>query len=310
LIRELKTLVAVAREGTFAAAGDKIGLTQAAVSAQMKRLESELGFALFERTGRSARLNSKGRHTLTQAEELLRLYRHLGSTDRQDQATALVTFGAIDSVQRSTLPGVLARFHKEFPGCRTRVVPALSSELFNSVDSGDIELAAVILPPFTLQGDLRWTTLAREPFRLIVPRHIKQNDWGELLASQPFVRYDRTAFGGRQVDRFLRNAHITVRELCELVELNAIVRLVARGAGIALVPQTVDHVRWPAGVRAIDLGDHTFYREIGLVHRALHTLSEPARALAQMFGEAYGDARPVGGAARERSRRRSNAKGS
>ena len=54
--------------------GDKIGLTQAAVSAQMKRLESELGFSLFERTGRSARLNSRGRQTLTQAEELLRLY--------------------------------------------------------------------------------------------------------------------------------------------------------------------------------------------------------------------------------------------
>lgn len=274
----------------------------------MKRLESELGFALFERTGRSARLNSKGRQTLTQAEELLRLYRHLGSTDRQDQATAFVNFGAIDSVQRSTLPDVLARFHKVFPGCRTRVVPALSSELFNSVDSGDIELAAVIRPPFTLQGDLRWKTLAREPFRLIVPNHVKQNDWGELLSNQPFVRYDRSAFGGRQVDRFLRSAHITVRELCELVELNAIVRLVGRGVGISLVPQTIDHVRWPAGVRAIDLGDHTFYREIGLIHRALHTLSEPARALAQMFEEAYADAGPAGGVSKEHARHRAKAR--
>ena len=257
MIRELKTLVAIAREGTFAGAGDKIGLTQAAVSAQMKRLEAELGFPLFERTGRSARLNSKGRATLIQAEELLGLYRHLGSSDREEQATELLSFGAIDSVQRSTLPDVLARFHMEFPGCRTRVVPALSSELFNAVDAGEIALAAVIRPPFTLQSDLRWTTLVREPFRLIVPRHIKQSDWGELLGNQPFVRYDRSAFGGRQVDRFLRNAHITVRELCELGELNAIARLVGRGVGIALVPQTIDHKRWPPGVRAIDLGDHT-----------------------------------------------------
>src|SRR5207344_18357 len=103
----------------------------------------------------------------------------------------------------------------EFPDYRTRVVPALSSELFNLVDAGEIELAAVIRPPFTLQSDLRWTTLARESFRLIVPRHIEQNDWGELLSSQPFVRYDRASFGGRQVDRFLRSAHVTVRELCE-----------------------------------------------------------------------------------------------
>jgi DNA-binding transcriptional LysR family regulator len=287
MIRELKTLIAVAREGTFAAAGDKIGLTQAAVSAQMKRLETELGFSLFERTGRSARLNSRGRQTLTQAEELLRLYQNLGSSARPGSTTGLVNFGAIDSVQRSALPDVLARFHKEFSGCRTRVVAGLSPELFNLVDAGDIEMAAVIRPPFTLQSDLRWTTLAHEAFRLLVPRHTKQNDWGELLSNQPFVRYERASFGGRQVDRFLRSTHITVRELCELGELNAITRLVARGAGIALVPQTIDHVRWPSGVRAIDLGDHTFYRDIGLIHRGGSTLSEPARMLAQMLVEAY-----------------------
>jgi DNA-binding transcriptional LysR family regulator len=287
MIRELKTLIAVAREGTFAAAGDKIGLTQAAVSAQMKRLETELGFSLFERTGRSARLNSRGRQTLTQAEELLRLYQNLGSSARPGSTTGLVNFGAIDSVQRSALPDVLARFHKEFSGCRTRVVAGLSPELFNLVDAGDIEMAAVIRPPFTLQSDLRWTTLAHEAFRLLVPRHTKQNDWGELLSNQPFVRYERASFGGRQVDRFLRSTHITVRELCELGELNAITRLVARGAGIALVPQTIDHVQWPSGVRAIDLGDHTFYRDIGLIHRGGSTLSEPARMLAQMLVEAY-----------------------
>ncbi|WP_163018573.1 helix-turn-helix domain-containing protein, partial [Pseudomonas viridiflava] len=78
MIRELKTLVAVAQAGTFAAAGNRIGLTQAAVSAQMQRLEAELGFALFERKGRSAQLNRMGHQTLLQAQELIRLYHNLG----------------------------------------------------------------------------------------------------------------------------------------------------------------------------------------------------------------------------------------
>ena len=72
-------MIAVAREGTFAAAGNKIGLTQAAVSAQMQRLEAELGFALFDRSKRSARLNTIGRETLSQAVELVSLYGNLGS---------------------------------------------------------------------------------------------------------------------------------------------------------------------------------------------------------------------------------------
>lgn len=287
MIRELKTLMAVAREGTFAAAGEQIGLTQAAVSAQMQRLEAELGFQLFDRTGRVARLNAMGHQTLAQAQELLRLYSNLGSSNAGQRAAVLLNIGAIASVQRSLLPDALGKFHKQVPSCRTRVVPGLSMELLNLVDAGEIDMAAIIRPPFSLHSDLRWSTLAHEPFRLLVPRHVDGDDWAELLSSQQFVRYDRASFGGRQVDRFLRAAHLSVQQVCELDELDAIVRLVAIGVGVALVPQTATHRRWPAAVRAIDLGSHTFHRDIGLVHRASRSLSEPAQLLVQLVCNAY-----------------------
>ncbi|MCA8295190.1 LysR family transcriptional regulator [Burkholderia sp. AU30198] len=283
MIRELKTLVAVAREGTFAAAGNCIGLTQAAVSAQMQRLEAELGFALFDRQGRSARLNEMGHHVLDQAQALIGLYENLSSTAPGSPAAVRVTIGAIASVQSALLPAALADFHRRHPACRTRVIPGLSIELVNRVDAGEIDMAAIIRPPFSLQSDLHWTTLVQEPFRLIVPRSVKGRDWAELLASEPFVRYDRASFGGRQVDRFLRKMHIAVRDTCELDELDAIVKLVENGVGVALVPQTGVYRRWPAGVRAIDLGPHTFHRDIGLVHRARRTMSEPAQQLAQLI---------------------------
>ncbi|WP_322102557.1 LysR substrate-binding domain-containing protein [Paraburkholderia sp. J41] len=283
MIRELRTLVAVAQEGTFAAAGQKIGLTQAAVSAQMQRLETELGFALFDREGRAARLNAMGEQILAQAQEVIRLYENLSTSAAGPAASGRVTVGAIASVQRSLLPDALAAFYRRCPACRTRVIPGLSMDLLNLVDAGDIDVAAIIRPPFALQSDLRWTTLAREPFRLIVPRDIKSDDWAALLAREPFIRYDRASFGGRQVDRFLRRMHGAVRDLCELDELDAIVKLVANGVGVALVPQTSAWRRWPAKVRAIDLGPHTFHRDIGLVHRAPGTLNEPARMLVQVL---------------------------
>lgn len=284
MIRELKTLIAIAREGTFASAGDKIGLTQAAVSAQMQRLEADLGFELFDRKGRSARLNKMGQQVLLQAQELLCLYNNLGYTPVGAAATVLVNIGAIVSIQRSLLPDALTLFHRQYPECRTHVIPGLSLELVNMVDAGEIDLAAVIRPPFSLQSDLQWTTLASEPFRLIVPCDVQGNDWAELLSSQPFVRYDRASFGGRQVDRFLRGMHITMREVCEVDELEAIVKLVVNGVGVALLPQTATYRHWPATVRAIDLGQHTFHRDIGLVHRTSPNLSEPAKALGQLIG--------------------------
>lgn len=285
MIKELKTLVAVAREGTFAAAGNKIGLTQAAVSAQIQRLEAELGFEIFDRKGRSAHLNRMGHQILLQAQELLRLYDSLGSTTVGLPASVLVSIGAIASVQRSFLPDALAKFHQQCPQCRTRVIPGLSMELVNMVDAGEIDMAAIIRPPFSLQSDLRWTTLVLEPYRLIVPRDVPGEDWSDLLSNQPFIRYDRSSFGGRQVDRFLRHMHFTLREVCELDELEAIIKLVENGVGVALVPQTATHEKWPAGVRVLDLGQHTFHRDIGLVHRARQSFTEPVRILAQLITE-------------------------
>jgi DNA-binding transcriptional LysR family regulator len=288
MIAELKTLVAVAREGTFAAAGQRIGLTQAAVSAQMKRLETELGFTLFDRTGRSARLNRRGQQTLAQAQELIQLYGQLGSRQRAKGQAVFVALGAIASVQQALLPTAIAKFHRQWPGSRTRIVPGLSTALLNAVDAGEIDAAVIIRPPFALHSDLRWTPLAREPFRLLVPRAVTSDDWAALLTSAPFIRYDRGSFGGRQVDRFLRAMRLNVREVCEVDELDAIVRLVASGLGVALLPQTTDRRRWPAGVRAIDLGARTFHRDIGLVHRA--DVPEPVQRLMGLVVEAYGAA--------------------
>ncbi len=283
MIRELKTLIAVAQHGTFAAAGQHIGLTQAAVSAQMKRLESELGVALFERSGRAAVLTQRGQETLQQAQALLALYATLGESSSGQAIATRVTLGAIASIQRSLLPEVLARFHRQFPECRTRVVPGLSLGLMNQVDAGELDMAVIIRPPFSLHSDLRWQPLAHEPFRLLVPRQMAGEDWRELLIRQPFVRYDRASFGGRQVDRFLRDNHCQVRDVCEVDELDAIVQLVANGVGVALVPQPNAIKRWPSAVRAIDLAEHTFHRDIGIIHRASGQLSEPANALAALL---------------------------
>lgn len=286
MIAELKTLIAVAQEGTFAAAGQQIGLTQAAVSAQMKRLEEGLGFALFDRSGRSARLNRRGQQTLLQAQALLRLYEQLGSSEPSRGEAVFVGIGAIASVQQAVMPEVLVQFHRELPDSRSRIVPGVSSALLNAVDAGELDAAVIIRPPFALHSELRWLPLAHEPFRLLVPRGVKGSDWRALLLAQRFIRYDRSSFGGRQVDRFLRRKRLAVREVCEVDDLEAIALMVAKGLGVALLPQTADGRRWPASVRAVDLGAQTFYRDIGVVHRA--DAPPAVQRLAELVARAYG----------------------
>ncbi|MEJ2802616.1 LysR family transcriptional regulator [Comamonadaceae bacterium PP-2] len=293
MIRQLKTFVAVAQEGTFAGAGQKIGLTQAAVSAQIQRLEEHLGYSLFDRTGRSAQLNRQGQEALMQAQELVRLYEEMGDRRRRaEQPGGSVAIGAIASVQTTVLTGVLADFHRRHGNYRSHIVPGVSFGLLNLVDAGDLDMAILIRPAFALQADLRWTTLSHEPFRLLVPQACSEPDWRQALETLPFIRYDRSSFGGRLVERFLRDARLTVRECIEIDEIDAMIELVARGVGAALVPQTHSRTNWPAGVRAIDLGPRTFYRDIGLLQRASRLQPAPVHDFVRMVEQAFGRQAP------------------
>ena len=125
----------------IAATAQKIGLTQAAVSAQIARLESELGLELFDRTGRTANLNADGYQTLQQAHELIRMYNNLGSPAPETHAVQLITMGVIASIQRMLMPGALASFHAQWPNFRTRILPGLSMSLLDQLDAGEIDLA-------------------------------------------------------------------------------------------------------------------------------------------------------------------------
>jgi DNA-binding transcriptional LysR family regulator len=266
MMRELKTFLAVVRYGTFASAGAHIGLTQSAVSAQIQRLEEEIGFPLFDRTGRSATLNAAGKRTIDIAEELMTVYARLADRGGAAEHSGLLRIGAIASAQGSFLVNAIQRFRQGSPGWRIRVIPGVSLNLLAQVDSGEIDAAVMIKPPFALPAELKWRTLLSEPFVLLAPCALADRPWRALLKSEPFIRYDRNSFGGRLVDRFLRKIRVTVHDVVELDELQGIVGLVAQGVGIAIAPQAAG-LHMPPTVSAVSLGEDTFVREVGLVER-------------------------------------------
>lgn len=291
----MKTLMAVARHGSFASAGAHIGLTQSAVSAQIQRLEAELGFALFDRTGRSARLNAQGQHTLERAEAILQLVGDLGAVPDAAATGGKVAVGAIESVQTRPLIDALARFHAAHPGSKTRVVPGVSLQLLGLVDSGEVDFGVMIRPPFELPKEIDWQVLERQRFVLIARDTVTGGDWRTILATQPFVRYDRASFGGRLVEQFLKRQRLQVLDTVEIDDQDAMAELVARGVGVALVPRSdLFPARWPQGLRVIELGDGEFHREIGMAWRKDRARRFHAQALARCLEEAF---RPAAGAA-------------
>ncbi|MFD1703512.1 LysR family transcriptional regulator [Methylopila henanensis] len=276
MIPELRTLLAVARHGTFAAAGDRVGLTQAAVSGHMRRLEEALGFPLFERTGRSARLNEAGLRTVRRAEALIASFEALGEPERDDAWEGALRVGAIASVQGTLLARALVPFRLRFPRCHIHVGPDVSLRLMDRVDAGEIDFAILIRPSFDPPRDLEWLPLVHEDYALIVPADVDGDDWRAILPAHSFIRYDRASFGGRQVERLLRNASARPRDWLEIDELDAMLAMVALGLGVAIAPLSESLLPLPPGVRAVALGPDTIRREIGVLRRAGE--SSPAAA--------------------------------
>lgn len=267
MLRELKTFVAVARHGTFAAAGQQVGLTQSAVSAQMRVLEQGLGVRLFDRSGRSAVLNTAGRHALPLAEQMLGLYAQMALPTSAAEWQGELKVGAIATLQTGLLPEALPRFRAAAPRVELKLVPGVSLNLLSQIDAGELDLALLIKPPFELPKELLQISLAREPFVLITPLGVTADDPLQILAEQPFVRYDRRSFGGRRVNQFLREQRLTVQEALELDELEAIVRMVECGLGVSLIPRAGLWLQRPTQLRVIELGELTFHRELVAILR-------------------------------------------
>lgn len=270
MLRELKTFIAVTRHGTFAATGMHIGLTQSAVSAQIRQLEQALGVALFDRTGRQATLNAAGVRALPLAKEILETFNRMAVPVEANEYRGELKVGAIGTAQTGLLPQALVRLRQAAPTVECKLVPGVSLELLSQVDAGELDSAIIIRPPFDLPKELHVQVLRKEPFALIVPHALAGDDPLQLLGSQPHVRYDRASFGGRLVSRFLREQKLEVRVALELDELEAIVKMVECGLGVSLIPQAGLWLERSPQVRIIPLGHLTFYREIILLSRYNH----------------------------------------
>lgn len=264
MLREFRTFIAVVREGSFTAAGRQLGLTQSAVSAQIRRLEEQLGLTLFDRGARAALLNAHGRELLPQAEALLALADRTVS-QAGGRVRGVLRMGAIASVQQDLLVRALQDFRAAFPEVQVRVVPGVSLSLLGQVDAGELDLVVLIRPPFALPPELDWQVLLREPMVLAVADTLPLLPWRELLQTQPFIRYDRASFGGRLVEGFLRRHRVRVQEAVELDEIDALAHLARAGLGVALLPCT--RLLDTRGLRLLTLDEAAFEREIGVIGR-------------------------------------------
>lgn len=247
-IRLMKTFLAVAGEGSFAAAAPRVALTQAAVGQQMRALEAELRRPLFVRQGKAVVLGDAGRELLPSVRKLVAMYEQMVATAPSTEPMAgEVHLGAVVSAVRPLIQSTLA-LKARHPELELHVSAAKSVELLARVASGELDAAIAVRESGPALPQLVWTDLYAEPMVLLVGRAVEDAPPRALLQRHPFIRFDRTQHTGQLVERTLKKLRAKPSEFLELNAIESIADLVRSGLGISLVPLLRD-ARWQADAR-------------------------------------------------------------
>jgi DNA-binding transcriptional LysR family regulator len=280
-LRQLEYFVAVAEEANFTRAAERVHISQSGVSAQIRRLEQEVGAALIDRSARRAALTAAGEAALPHARAALAAVGALRSA--VDDVNGLIrghlTVGMVIGCRVVPLFDALAAFHQQHPGVEIALAEDNSDRLVDLVRTGGLDLALVATagtPPPDLDG----FPIVREGLVAgVAPGHPLAGRRRARLAdvtAHPIVSLPpgtgiRTALDQACAARGLR-AEVTL----EANAPDSVADLAARGLGVAVLSVST--------IAGQDGRLHTIPIEDGEVPAVLAVVwsSTPSPALAQL----------------------------
>lgn len=284
-LRQLATFVAVAEEGSFTRAADRLHVVQSAVSAGVRNLEKELGTMLFDRSTHSVKLTDSGRALLPEARATLAAAQ--AARDAVDQARGglrgTVVLGTMQAqgMRAIDLAGVLAAFRAEHPGVEVQIRHSGgSSAMAAEVRDGRLDLAFVALPGGPPPG-LELIPLASEQIMLAVPDAHPLAVSAEIdlaaLGDEPQVDLP-AGWGIRMaVDRSFAAAGVTRSITYEVNDTATMVEFIRTGLAIGMLPPSL--VEAGHDIVFIPVRDHPPQFQTAIATPANRRLSAAALAL-------------------------------
>ncbi|MCF6234474.1 MAG: LysR substrate-binding domain-containing protein [Rhodobacteraceae bacterium] len=262
----LRTIVAISQYPTFVAAGQALGLSHSAVSVHVKALEEELQIKLVDRKRRPPVLTDKGIALVEHAKRIMEITDEIKALASETTLIGSLTLGVVPSSLINLVPPALAMLRRAHPRLQLQIRADLSQELTQQVRNRDIDTAIVTAPAGPLEG-LRVQSICFEPLHVIAPADAPESTVKDLIAAHPFIWFNRRAWAGQQIERYLIDQKIHVRPVLEVDSLEAIEALVRNGIGISIAPQRACAPPYPDDVKVLPLGEPQISRELVLIDR-------------------------------------------
>lgn len=272
-LEQLRAFVEVAQVGNFTRAAERLHLAQPSLSRQITTLEQDLGTELFHRARRGSTLTVAGesllplaRRMLADADSVRRELAELAGLQR-----GRVRLGATPTLCVSLVAEVFAAFHAAHPGIELHLSENGSRRLLEELGAGELDLALITTSHGVATDRFTVAPLLVEEL-VVVSSHavppVTAHDAISLaeVAALPQIVFSPTYDLRATTDAAFRAAGVTPAAVVEGAEMDAVLRFVERGLGVAIVPAMVLVER--PGLRSVRLREPTLTRTISVARPA------------------------------------------
>lgn len=270
-------------------AARSLGLSQPALSQQLRALETELAVKLFERVPKGMQLSPGGRQLLASALAVLNAAREFGdAADRAAQRfVGSIRFGVTPTLGPYLMPVVIKRLHERYPGMRLFIREGIPELQHADLASGNLDM---VLSPMPIEGrGLHVEPLFREPLHIVAPPddplHSGQQMAKEDFADRTFLTLDHRHHYHRQLEDICRRLGATILSDYEGTSLDALQQMVGSGVGLAILPEL--YIKSGAGgldmVAVTDPPGWQEYRSIGAAWRATAAFADLYAEIAEVI---------------------------
>lgn len=277
--QQLEYFRVVAKTEHFTRAAEQLAISQPALSRSITHLEDTLGVPLFDRVGRSVKLNSYGRLFLSRVDKALQEIQQGMSELQQlkDPHSGTVSLAFVMTFGLSLLPDFISKFNREYPRVELQLHQNTTLGIFKQILEGKVDLSIVgqIDRP---NPYLVWHKLIDEELFVYVPANHRLAGRDairlEELAKDPFIGF-KQGYGMRTLtDKFCEQAGFVPQVVFEGEDVATVSVLVSSGIGVTLIPAFTGIN--PGKIKKLRVTEPSCRREVGLAWLKDRTLSSSA----------------------------------
>ncbi len=267
-IQTFKVFCDLADTESFSKAAERNGITQSAVSQQVRSIEEQFQVRLIDRGRRAFCLTPEGQAFLASSREIVGAYDELGTRMQklQEVVSGELRIATIFSIGLHELPPYLKRFRREFPLVEVRMDYRRSAQVYAAVQENRADVGLVAYPASRrgITASVFWrdrlVVICAPSHPLAARRKISLSD----LGGEKFIAFEPDLPTRREVDRRLRQAGARVKVAFEFDNIETVKRAVEIESAVSIVPRTSVRSEVEAGqLVSLEITDAEMWRPLG-----------------------------------------------